>query len=183
MARMGLVVAAVMAVVLSASAVGDVFAQEAETKPIQLSLFDPIQIFDREQSIKGLRLNLIYGLNADVTGIDLGLVNRASGTVKGIQWGFVNYNDGDFTGWNDGAVNVLGGKMTGFQDGLANITGGVHGVQLGWLFNKCEGEMSGLQIGLINMTDTANGLQIGLINVINSGSHFKFFPIVNWSFN
>ena len=58
-------------------------------KPIQVSIVHPVQLFNRETSIKGLRFNLIYGNNADLYGIDIGLVNRTSGITKGFQYGLV----------------------------------------------------------------------------------------------
>jgi predicted transcriptional regulator with HTH domain len=173
-------VACAMALSLGAS---DVLAQE--TKPIQLSLFDPVQIFKADQSIKGLRLNIIYSNNVDVTGLDIGLlVNRATGDFKGIQFGLVNIDDGDATGWVAGAVNVTEGQFTGLQGSgnLFNQAGGSHGAQFGWI-NRTTGKMSGLQLGLVNIAESADGLQIGLINLINTGAKFKFFPIVNWSFD
>ena len=42
---------------------------ESQTKPIQLSIFDPIQIFNSDTSIHGFRFNLIYGFNRDVSGL------------------------------------------------------------------------------------------------------------------
>ncbi|MBT8387148.1 MAG: hypothetical protein KJO12_07020, partial [Ignavibacteria bacterium] len=70
-----------------------------QEKPIQLSLFNPIQIFPESSSIAGFRFNLIYGKNANVTGLDLGLVNQTTGTQTGVQWGGLNLNDGGFKGW------------------------------------------------------------------------------------
>ena len=55
-----------------------------DTKPINLSLFDPVQIFDADTSIKGFRLNLIYGVNQDMTGLDIGLGNHAKGNMSGV---------------------------------------------------------------------------------------------------
>lgn len=60
--------------------------QAEETRPIQLSLVTPIQIFSEDYGITGVRLNLLYGRNATVTGLDLGLVNHTTtGQSKGLQ--------------------------------------------------------------------------------------------------
>ena len=50
----------------------------ADDKIIQLALFNPVQIFPEENSITGVRLNLLYGSNASVTGLDVGVVNRTT---------------------------------------------------------------------------------------------------------
>ncbi|MCP4631734.1 MAG: hypothetical protein GY855_02330, partial [candidate division Zixibacteria bacterium] len=50
----------------------------AQEKPIQLSLFNPIQIFPETDGITGVRLNLLYGRNTKVIGVDFGLVNHTT---------------------------------------------------------------------------------------------------------
>ena len=139
----------------------------AEEKPIQLALFNPVQIFPETTSITGLRLSLIYGRNVSVTGLDLGLVNHTTtGPFMGVQFGGVGLADSDFTGWQDCWVNVTKGKMEGFQWGLVNYAN----------------HASGFQLGLVNYAVTMRGLQIGLVNIIKQGGQFPVFPIVNWSF-
>jgi hypothetical protein len=138
----------------------------ADDKPVQLALFNPIQIFPEETSITGIRLSLLYGKNVSVTGLDIGLVNMTSGgTSTGIQWGGVGINRGNFVGWQANWVSLVDGNTEGLQWGL---------------FNK-SGHMGGLQFGLINMTETMNGIQLGLLNFISKGGFMPFFPIVNWS--
>jgi len=140
----------------------------AQNKPVQLSLFNPIQLFDENTSITGLRINLIYGKNASVTGIDWGLVNHTtSGVSKGVQFGLVGITEADFTGWQDNGVNITNGKFEGLQWGLVNYAGTV----------------SGVQIGLVNYAaNMTKGLQIGLVNIIKQGGQFPVFPIINWAF-
>jgi hypothetical protein len=149
--------------------------------PIQLSLFDPIQIVKSDQDVKGFRFNLLYGYNQNVTGVDLGLVNRVGGdfvgfqygTVnwgegngKGLSWGIVNYYAGDYVGWQSAAVNYTGGRFKGFQHGVFNYAA----------------KMRGFQLGIWNQTESLYGLQIGLININSAGDPLNFFPIVLWSF-
>ncbi|MCP4703426.1 MAG: hypothetical protein GY865_02350, partial [candidate division Zixibacteria bacterium] len=50
----------------------------AQHKPVQLSLFNPIQIFPETDGITGVRLNLLYGRNTKVIGVDFGLVNHTT---------------------------------------------------------------------------------------------------------
>ena len=142
-------------------------SSSAQDRPIQLALFNPIQIFPEQESITGLRLNLIYSRNKTVSGLDVGLVNHITGGPSvGLQWSLVGIVDGDFTGLQVGMVNLTKGKSEGLQ----------------WGFYNSGGHVSGVQIGIVNVTDTMYGLQIGLINVIRTGGQFPVFPIVNWSF-
>ena len=154
-------------------------AQEG-TKPIQLSLWTPVQLVDEATSISGLRLN-IYGTNADVTGLDIGIVNRNTGMFKGVQWGLVGIS-GSFTGWQWTLVNITNGNVTGVQGPTAIFNSGatVKGMQWGWV-NKAE-SFEGFQLGLVNVTNTLHGLQIGLLNVVSGREKWKYLPIVSWSF-
>ena len=157
----GLVCLASAALLILAPAVG------AEERPIQLSLVTPVQIFPEEDSITGIRLNLLYGRNVSVTGVDLGLVNHCTGGVsKGFQHGLVSIVETDFVGWQNSFVNINRGDFEGLQWGFMNYAG--HG--------------SGLQLGFVNYAERLNGLQIGLVNIIQQGGQFPVFPIVNWSF-
>ena len=66
----------------------------AEVKPIQLSLWETVQLYDKSTSISGLRLS-IYGVNEDVKGIDFGLVTKVNGEFLGLQSGIVNLVEGN----------------------------------------------------------------------------------------
>ena len=140
---------------------------KAQDKPIQIALFNPVQIFDENTSITGIRLNLIYGKNTQVSGLDWGLVNHiTSGVSMGVQFGLVGIVDADYIGWQDNGVNITKGKFEGLQWGVVNYAGTI----------------SGVQIGIVNYaTNMTKGLQIGLINIIKQGGQFPFFPIVNWA--
>jgi hypothetical protein len=140
---------------------------QAQTRPVQVSLVTPIQIFPEKYTISGIRLNFLYGRNVAVQGIDIGLVNHTTtGQFQGFQWGLVGLTDSDFTGWQDCAVNVVQVRCEGMQWGLVNYAG----------------YMSGLQLGFVNYAKKMKGLQIGLVNIIKVGGQFPVFPIVNWSF-
>lgn len=144
---------------------GNLFAQD---NPFQLSLFNPIQIVPENESVSGIRLNLIYTKNVNVTGFDFGLVNVTTGKQLGVQWGGVNVTEGGFTGWQSGMVNVSHGDFVGLQSSWVNYHGGY--------FN-------GLQISIVNYTETLKGLQIGLINIIGKGGFLPVFPIFNFDFD
>ena len=126
---------------------------QAQNQPIQVALFNPIQIFPEDNNIEGFRLNLLYGRNASVQGLDVGLVNHTTkGLSKGVQFGLFGMVDSDFTGLQINVVNVTKGKF------------------------------EGLQFGFVNFAESIKGLQIGFVNIINQGGAFPVFPIVNWSF-
>lgn len=140
---------------------------QAQDRPIQLSLFTPVQIFPEDNSISGVRLNLIYGRNAYVTGLDVGLVNHTkTGTSKGVQFGMVGLVESDFVGWQSNDINITKGNFKGLQLGVVNYANYANGVQF----------------GLVNYAVSMKGLQIGLVNIIRQGGQFPVFPIVNWSF-
>ncbi|MFH1957156.1 MAG: hypothetical protein ABIJ15_01595 [bacterium] len=144
-----------ISVVIVAIAAAIVFAAApavAETRPVQLALIDPVQIFNADTSISGVRLNLLYGRNDSVTGLDLGLVGVA---------------DSDFTGWQYNFVgNITKGNFSGLQMGFVNYA------------NSAKG----LQLGVVNYAVSLKGLQIGVINIIVQGGMFPVFPFVNWAF-
>jgi hypothetical protein len=137
-------------------------------KPIQLSLFNPIQIVPESESVSGFRFNLIYGKNANVTGLDLGLVNKSTGMQEGIQWGGVNITDGGVTGWQSGFVNVSKGSSVGLQTGVVN---------------HHQGHFQGLQFSVVNYAATLKGLQLGIINIIGEGGFLPAFPLFNFDFD
>jgi len=140
----------------------------AQDNPFQLSLFDPIQIVPNNESISGIRLNLIYTKNVNVTGFDMGLVNVTTGKQLGVQWGGVNVTEGGFTGWQSAIVNMSKGDFVGLQTSWVNYHGGY---------------FKGLQFSIVNYTETLKGLQIGLINIIGKGGFLPVFPIFNFDFD
>jgi len=140
----------------------------SQGNPIQLSLFNPIQIVPEGESVNGIRLNLIYTKNANVTGFDMGLVNQTTGSQLGVQWGGVNITDGGFTGWQSAFVNISKGNFVGLQTSWVNYHGG---------------HFNGLQFSIVNYAATIEGLQLGLINIIGSGGFLPVFPIFNFDFD
>ena len=153
-----------------------------ETKPINLALFDPVQIFKKDVPIKGFRFNLIYGNNSAMTGLDIGLANWVTGDAVGLQWGVINRVMGDFSGWQTGPVHVVDGHMLGLQSGyLLSMNGSGKGVQFSAV--TISDNFIGLQLGIVNYAVELHGIQIGLINIIKNGGMLPFFPIFNFSFD
>lgn len=123
--------------------------------PVQLSVFDPVQIVKDDQPVTGMRLGLVYTVNTDVSGFSLTLpgMDRATGNFKGFEAGLISCVGGEFRGWQAGIVSHTANRFAGFQSGLISVTGG---------------DFSGLQVGLCNY----NG----------NKEPFEFLPLVNWSF-
>ena len=48
----------------------------AQNNPFQIALVTPVQLVPEDDSVSGIRLNLIYGRNTTITGLDLGLINH-----------------------------------------------------------------------------------------------------------
>jgi hypothetical protein len=158
-------------------------ASDKLTVPVQWAFVAPAQIFPETASVEGLRLNLILGVNENVTGIDIGLVNTTVNRFSGIGLGIVNDVGTEASALHIGAVNLCFGSYAGIQ--LAALLNSVEGdssaFQLGPI-NSVKGDMSGFQIGFINIAGTLKGVQIGLIN-INSGSDtLGFMPFFNMAF-
>jgi hypothetical protein len=169
---------------------------QAQENPFQIALVGPtMQIVDDDEDVRGIRLNLIYGVNNNVSGLDLGLINHTNGIMTGVEFGLVNVVDGGFTGWQSGLVNVTKGQFTGLQwapwnivwspwsvVGLANFAEAAEGAQIAAAFNKAD-YMHGLQLSLVNVAEDMYGVQVGLVNIIRSKPEFWILPIVNWKFD
>lgn len=176
--------------------------------PVNLALFDPVQIVPHDQSIKGFRLNILYGYNQDVLGLDIGIVNRAGGDMRGIQWIGVGWVEGKTEGVQLGYIaNYTEEELLGGQLGIINYAGAETGISFGFVnwvhtdmmggqigaLNVAETRVEGLQLGavnyapaagglqfsLVNVTEDLQGVQIGLVNVAKNG-FLPVFPIVNF---
>lgn len=156
-------------------------ASAQESKPINLALWDPVQIFKNDTAIHGLRLN-IYGNNAELKGVDIGIANWITGETVGVQWGIVNMTKGDFTGWQTAPVNLTEGLMTGVQSGYI-FSRNASGKGLQFSAVTWSDDFVGLQLGIVNYAIEYHGIQIGLINIIEKGGMLPFFPIFNFSFD
>lgn len=185
-------------------------AFSAESTPLQLSLLHPLQIFPKETKVQGLRINLLYGVNDEMTGIDLGAINRTTGKTQGLQLGAFPFGGVNITGNLDGiqfggfwgGVNLADGDVSGLQiSGIfggfnkagnlngaqiagillgVNLANNTKGIQIATLYNQAE-KIKGIQIGFVNVCKQMTGVQIGLANVIKE-SRVPFLPVVNARF-
>jgi len=143
------------------------FAKAEDAKPLQLAVFNPVQLVPEDESIKGARLSLFYAVNEDVTGLSLVWLgaNRATGDVKGAEIGLGNWVEGSAYGLQLGLVNHAGERCVGLQYGAVNILGGdFTGVQWGFV-NWTEGFMHGGQAGIVNISKGQSaGIDLGIVN-------------------
>ncbi|GMR12660.1 MAG: hypothetical protein BMS9Abin29_0851 [Gemmatimonadota bacterium] len=154
-------------------------AAQDNPRPIELSLFSPVQIMGPEADIAGIRLSL-YGRNASMQGLDFSIIGHTTGVTKGVQFGLVGIAEGGFQGFQNTAVNISGGPTAGFQLGLYNDAASGEVLQIG-VFNRI-GSGSGFMLGVVNWADDFEGLQIGILNIIEVADGHVFLPIVNWRF-
>lgn len=158
-------------------------AQADQSTPLQVALWNPVQVFPEDDTVGGIRLNILYGSNQDVNGLDLGLVNRTIRHAKGLHvGGLINTVDQDTTGLQiGGLVNDVGQEMKGLQvAGIANVARDMKGVQVGILGNSAQGDARGLQTGLVNADDKGlGGLQIGLWNTVDQDTNGIQVGLVN----
>ena len=58
---------------------------QAQENPFQIALVGPsIQVVEDDEDIRGIRLNLLYGVNRNVSGLDIEPVNRLG--TKPARW-------------------------------------------------------------------------------------------------
>jgi uncharacterized protein YjbI with pentapeptide repeats len=176
--RMALVADFAACVLLSSSVQG-AETQETPSKPINLALFDPVQIVPRDQSVKGFRFSLIYGRNYDVEGLDLSLVGLNDNDFKGVQLALVGLSNRNFNGLQWATVSWTGGSLEGVQLGFFNGAKDMKWVQFGGV-NYSEAA-EGLQLSFFNWTESLHGLQIGIVNVAKNG-FLPVFPLFNFNF-
>jgi hypothetical protein len=138
-------------------------AQAADSLPLQIAIWPPVQVVCPDSDVRGLKLNLPYGDNQLVQGLDVGVFS-GSELFSGIQVGLINSN-GAQEGLAIGLINRVDTKLTGMQIGVLNYAE----------------EAGGMQIGLINTAESMVGIQIGLVNVIRD-CRVPCIPILNWQF-
>lgn len=168
--------------------------------PFQFGFFAPeLQLADASESVRGLRIDFVYGENANVSGVDLGIVNSTTGdfvgfgwapganlvggSATGVQWSWIySRTGGEFTGWQSGIVAQALGESTGLQTAIVGLSEIRHtGAQIGFVNRAAS--VKGLQLGLVNLADNLEGgLQIGLVNYAENSDVYKVLPIVNWQF-
>lgn len=158
-------------------------AAEGSAAPLQLSLFEPVQLFAEDESIRGARLGLLSARNQNVSGFD-GVVfaSLTNANQVGVQVSFYSQAGGDLLGLQAGVLRAnVDGAATGVQiSNLATRSGALTGVQISSLYNRAD-EVRGLQIALVNDAQDLEGVQLGLLNVNRSG-WLPVVPFLNFGF-
>ena len=169
----------------------------------QFSVLRNYQLVDENKDIVGLRLNVLYGRNTDVSGLDLGLFASSSYKFSGIQingWGsdvstevngmqisgIMSFSGDSVTGIQlAGIMNGVRNDVTGLQVGLFNSTGrNIYGIQIGAINNLFQGtSITGLQAGLLNHSMEVQGMQVGLINSASRSIRGIQIGIVNFCYD
>lgn len=178
-----------MLLAVCATAAGALFA---ETTPVMVSLFTPVQAPASSYDVTGLRLSLIYGDCQEFTGLDIGIVNHAAGGFTGLGVGGANVADGTVYGvqlgllnWNGNGATDWANRSVGGQLGIVNYADSFCGLQDGFL--NISGEMfSGLQYGLVNVVDDVRGVQCGYwvifgVNIASGHVRGCQFGLVNYA--
>ena len=124
---------------------GDAVSQTLSFEPVQISLAPPAQFAPQDVPVRGLRLNVVYGVQQEVFGLDVGLFNEVGENLSGIGVGILNIARKDASGFQVGAANTVSGEFRGLQVAFANHN---------------EGNLAGAQIGVGNATQGGSGLQI-----------------------
>ena len=144
----------------------------AESTPVMLSLFAPVQVPSSEYDVTGFRLSLLYGDCKNFAGLDIGVVDHTGGDFTGLQIGGVNVVGGRVLGGQIGLVNwdstdarEWDKVSTGGQIGLLNYAGSFCGLQDGFV-NVTGDSFAGLQSGLVNFTHELRGVQCGVYLVL-----------------
>jgi hypothetical protein len=121
--------------------------------PLQLSVWTPIQLFPENFDVYGIRMNLVYGNNQNMTGVDVGPLNVIAENQSGGQLGLMN----------------LSGNFLGVCAGGMNFTNNFQGGQFG-LLNTAQDSLTGLQFaGLMNLSDHVKGVQLH-IGILGNGA-------------
>ncbi len=166
--------------------------QQSRWTLLEVSLATPVQLPPADWTVKGLRLNLIYGESFGMYGIDLGLVGYTRDSGAGLSvYPAVNWTENDYTGLQisglsnvtcgngaglalSGVVNYSRGRYTGGQLSLINFNGEFLGAQIGG-FNYDKGLCWGFQLGFANAAvNEYHGWSMGLVNYAERLYGFQF---------
>lgn len=173
----------VLACVAASLAPAAASAQEdaARSRPVQLAVLNPLQVFGEDASVTGLRLNLLLGVNQDVTGVDVSAVaGHTLGTQRGLQLGLINQVDGGCTGAQISAIGQsVEERLRGVQmAGIVSLASEGAGAQIAGVLATAT-EFTGFQLGLVTFADEMTGLQLGLLN-FNEKGFLPVFPLFNF---
>jgi hypothetical protein len=154
---------------------------QTEWRPVQIAIFNPVQLIDENKDIAGLRITLIYGKNTGVGGLDVGLGVNSSDNFTGIQIaGIMNNSAPDRYPRDNGVTFVKGIQIAG----LGNTADNLYGIQLGGFGNGVTHVAVGIQVGLVgNVVTSIKGIQIAGIYNFNYPKNSSVSGIQIGAFN
>ncbi len=142
--------------------------------PFQLSLVNPVQVFNARRDVYGLRLDLIYGRNGSVFGLDIGCYNDSK-NMAGFQAGILNetVSPGDENRRGMSLVYGIQLAAAGNFSGSIDCRARIAGFQIAFLFNSTTiDSFAGVQLaGVYNMASEGafRGMQFsGILNSSDS---------------
>jgi len=146
----------------------DVDAEAPPRTPLQLALLNPMQLFDQDYDVYGLRINLLYGSNTSVYGLDLGLFNDCVRDLYGIQAGIIGNMVSGVGSSGDGLLGVQIAGLFNYAESRASGHG-PRGIQIAGICNYTPGAKGYFQAaGIFNLATDADftGVQVaGLMNI------------------
>lgn len=165
--------------------------------PFQFAVWHPVQVFDEDTDVYGLRTSLFYGSNRDIYGIDFSLFSNAADDIYGLSitafGNQLHHGICPFTYWKldqNRVPNIhgiqIGGNIVGYIGLLfpfpigyyAAITtraGDVDGAQISLVGNSAQ-KVRGIQLaGIVNYAESdLTGLQIAAIGSKAKGEGVAF---------
>ena len=165
--------------------------------PFQLSVWHPVQVFDENNDVYGLRTSLFYGSNRDIYGIDFSLFSNAADDIYGLSitafGNQLHHGIFPFIHWSLDQKRVpnihgiqIGGNLAGYIGlimpfpigyyvALTTKAGNVDGVQISLVGNSAR-KVRGIQLaGIINYAESdLTGLQIAAIGSKAKGKGVAF---------
>ena len=119
--------------------------------PVQVAVLDPMQVAPPEDDVYGVRVNLIYGRNANVYGLDVGV------------WNEVVQSEGALTTLWQEADTESDGRAAGLRLGIYDVTREMWGAQIGGMISMARADMKGIQLaGVMSGAGEARGIQCSL---------------------
>jgi len=141
------------------------------TTPVQISIWNPVQVFPDDYDVAGFRCGL-YSRNRHVYGLDVGVMTRADESSGGIQ---VNLGCSTVSGLGVDFIipDLIGASEPDWSvvdnASKSNKCASYTGLQLAYVVNYAD-DMRGIQLaGVGNYAVRLRGCQIGGVNECRSG--------------
>lgn len=162
--------------------------------PLQLSIWNPVQLFGENRDVYGLRTSIFNGKNRDMYGLAFDLFTGSARNIYGFQ--IQGLGNTIYHGFGNNKITSEVGSVTGMQIGIGcvallaiypivcvNSADSINGFQVGIVGNEAN-KVSGFQIGgIVNLAKDVTGMQIGCVNVVKDLGGFQIAAMMNGSDN